>query len=41
MSSTYLTFETWITITWLYFVLTFGCSMVFARLENAWRRARA
>lgn len=41
MSSTYLTFETWITITGLYFVLTFGCSMVFARLENAWRRARA
>jgi polar amino acid transport system permease protein len=41
MSSTYLTFETWITITGLYFVLTFGCSMVFARLENASRRARA
>jgi polar amino acid transport system permease protein len=41
MSSTYLTFETWITITGLYFVLTFGCSMVFARLENASRHARA
>jgi polar amino acid transport system permease protein len=41
MSATYLTFETWITITALYFVLTFGCSMALARLEKAWRRERA
>ena len=41
MSATYLTFETWITITALYFVLTFGCSLAFARLEKAWRRERA
>jgi polar amino acid transport system permease protein len=40
MSATYLTFETWITITGLYFVLTFGCSLMFARIETAWRRAR-
>jgi polar amino acid transport system permease protein len=38
MSATYLTFETWITITGLYFVLTFGCSVVFSRLETGWRR---
>lgn len=38
MSATYLTFETWITITGLYFVLTFGCSLAFARLEKAGRR---
>ncbi len=41
MSATYLTFETWITITGLYFTLTFGCSLAFGRLENAWRRGRA
>lgn len=41
MSATYLTFETWITITGLYFILTFGCSLVFARLEHVWRRGRA
>jgi polar amino acid transport system permease protein len=35
MSSTFFTFETWITITALYFVLTFGCSMFFFRLEKA------
>jgi polar amino acid transport system permease protein len=40
MSATYLTFETWITITVLYFVLTFGCSLIFARLEKARRRRR-
>jgi polar amino acid transport system permease protein len=41
MSATYLTFETWITITGLYFVLTFGCSLAFTRLERACRRERA
>jgi polar amino acid transport system permease protein len=41
MSATYLTFETWITITGLYFILTFGCSLIFGRLEKAWRRGRA
>ena len=41
MSATYLTFETWITITGLYFILTFGCSLIFGQLEKAWRRGRA
>jgi polar amino acid transport system permease protein len=41
MSSTYLTFETWITITGLYFVLTFGCALAVERLELRWRRQRA
>ena len=33
MASTYLTFEIWITVTALYFVLTFSCSMAVNRLE--------
>jgi len=33
MSATYLTFEIWITITVLYFVLTFSCSLVMRYLE--------
>jgi polar amino acid transport system permease protein len=41
MSSTYLTFETWITITGLYFVLTFGCALSVERLELRWRRQHA
>jgi polar amino acid transport system permease protein len=41
MSATYLTFETWITISGLYFILTFGCSLVFARLEKTARRRMA
>jgi polar amino acid transport system permease protein len=41
MSATYLTFETWITISGLYFILTFGCSLVFGRLEKAARRRMA
>ena len=41
MSSTYLTFETWITITGLYFVLTFGCALSIERLELRWRRQHA
>jgi polar amino acid transport system permease protein len=41
MSTTYLIFETWITITALYFILTFGCSLIFGRMEKAWRRGTA
>jgi polar amino acid transport system permease protein len=37
MSATYLTFEVWITITALYFVLTFSVSLGVRRLERAWR----
>ncbi len=33
MAATYLTFEIWITITLLYFVLTYSCSLVVRRLE--------
>lgn len=38
MSATYLTFEIWITITALYFILTFGCSLAVRRLEITLRR---
>jgi polar amino acid transport system permease protein len=38
MSATYLTFEVWITITALYFLLTFACSLGVRRLEAAWQR---
>ena len=38
MSATYLTFEIWITITALYFILTFGCSLAVRRLELMLRR---
>jgi len=38
MSATYLTFEIWITITALYFTLTFGCSLGVRRLEIMQRR---
>ncbi len=41
MAATYLTFETWITITGLYFILTFGCSAGFQRLEAGMRRRRS
>jgi polar amino acid transport system permease protein len=34
MSATYLTFEVWITITALYFLLTFACSLGVRRLER-------
>jgi polar amino acid transport system permease protein len=37
MSATYLTFEVWITITALYFVLTFTFSLGVRRLETAWK----
>jgi polar amino acid transport system permease protein len=40
MAATYLTFETWITITGLYFVLTFGCSLGIRRVEVGMRRKR-
>lgn len=33
MAATYLTFEVWITITLLYFILTYSCSWLAARLE--------
>ena len=38
MSATYLTFEIWITITVLYFVLTFSCSLVMRYLEVSMRK---
>jgi polar amino acid transport system permease protein len=38
MSATYLTFEVWITITALYFLLTFACSLGVKRLETAWQK---
>lgn len=41
MSTTYLIFETWITITALYFILTFGCSLIVGRMEKAWRQRTA
>ncbi|MFO7706709.1 MAG: amino acid ABC transporter permease [Desulfobacterales bacterium] len=40
MAATYLTFETWITITGLYFMLTFGCSLAMRRMEVGLRRKR-
>lgn len=39
MAATYLTFEVWITVTLLYFLLTFGCSWLAGRLEIRLRRA--
>jgi len=41
MAATYLTFEVWITITLLYFILTFSCSWLAGRLELRLRRAYA
>jgi polar amino acid transport system permease protein len=37
MSTTYLTFEIWITITGMYLILTLACSLTLAKLENALR----
>lgn len=34
MASTYLTFEIWITVALMYFVLTFACSLAVNRLES-------
>jgi len=38
MSATYLTFEVWITVLALYFLLTFTCSLGIRRLEKEWRQ---
>ena len=38
MASTYLTFEVWITVTVLYFVLTFSCSKIADQLESRFQR---
>jgi polar amino acid transport system permease protein len=38
MSATYRTFEVWITITLMYFLLTFSCSLAVRRLEMALHR---
>lgn len=40
MAATYLTFEIWITITLLYFVLTLSCSLAVERLEIFLNRGR-
>ncbi|MBN1971568.1 MAG: amino acid ABC transporter permease [Candidatus Delongbacteria bacterium] len=37
MSSTYLTFELWITITLMYFVITFTISFISGRIEKNWK----
>ncbi len=39
MAATYLTFEVWITVTLLYFLLTYSCSWLAARLESRLRKA--
>jgi polar amino acid transport system permease protein len=39
MAATYLTFEVWITVTLLYFLLTFSCSWLAGRLELKLRRS--
>lgn len=39
MASTYLTFEVWLTVTALYFLLTYSCSTLAGRLELRMRRA--
>lgn len=41
MSTTYLTFEIWITITAMYLILTLICSLTVSRLENALRKSTA
>ena len=38
MAATYLTFEVWITVTLLYFLLTFSCSRLAGRLELRLRK---
>ncbi len=38
MAATYLTFEVWITITAMYFILTFSCSLAVRKLEIYMRR---
>lgn len=39
MAATYLTFEVWLTVTALYFLLTYSCSTMAGRLELRLRRA--
>ncbi len=39
MAATYLTFEVWLTVTALYFLLTYSCSSMAGRLELRMRRA--
>jgi polar amino acid transport system permease protein len=39
MSTTYLTFEIWITITGMYLILTLACSLTLAKLENTLRKS--
>ncbi len=39
MAATYLTFEVWITVTLLYFILTYTCSRLAGRLEARLRQA--
>lgn len=41
MAATYLTFEVWITITLLYFILTFMCSLIVERFEVHLQKTRA
>jgi polar amino acid transport system permease protein len=41
MAAAYVTFEVWITITLMYCVLTFGCSLAVGRLEKHLRRSEA
>ena len=41
MATTYLTFEIWITVTLLYLVMTFTCSLAVQRLEVRMTRGRA
>jgi polar amino acid transport system permease protein len=41
MAATYLTFEIWITVTLLYLVMTFTCSLAVQRLEVRMARGRA
>jgi len=38
MAATYLTFEVWISVTILYFLLTYSCSWLAGRLELRLRR---
>jgi polar amino acid transport system permease protein len=39
MSTTYFTFEIWITITGMYLILTLTCSLTIAKLETALRKS--
>jgi polar amino acid transport system permease protein len=41
MAATYLTFEIWLTIAALYFLMTFTCSLAVQRLEVRMAKGRA